>query len=230
MRERIERMVSRMKRSPVMCAESYPDECWIFCNTVALAATRMGDVLDGTDHSSFLSDWVLTARERLVDPGTGMLISAFGVDGRPAACAPGPEGSSIWMAAHILQIVDGELARDQYRRARRELGRTVLGFGYAMEWPESRKGLADIDSGPVIPVAEASAGSSGLAIMGAAAFGDRDFLQDLLTSLSFAGFPDETDDQLRYCASNPVGDSVILYAMLQGPLWADILGRVEMAP
>ena len=34
-------MIRQMQQSPVLCAESYPDECWLFCNTVALAAIRI---------------------------------------------------------------------------------------------------------------------------------------------------------------------------------------------
>jgi hypothetical protein len=46
--ERVKIMLARMRQSPVLCAESYPDECWIFCNTVSLAAIKMADV-----HRSF---------------------------------------------------------------------------------------------------------------------------------------------------------------------------------
>ena len=217
--ERVNAMVSRMSQSPVLCAESYPNECWLFCNTVALAAVRMADVLDGSDHSGFLASWVATAKEKLVEPRTGLLISAYAVDGKPAPSAFGPEGSTIWMASHMLQIVDGEFAEDQYRRARRELGRSLLGFGYAREWPVGIEGVMDVDSGPVIPVLGASASASGLAIMGAAAFDDVEYLGALLTSLELAGFPVKRKGRLRYRASNPVGDAVLLYAMTEGPLW-----------
>lgn len=40
---RIEVMVARMKEGRVLSAESYPDECWMFDNTAALAAMRMAD-------------------------------------------------------------------------------------------------------------------------------------------------------------------------------------------
>ncbi len=40
----------RMARGPVSSAESYPNECWMFCNAVALAALRVGDALDRTDY------------------------------------------------------------------------------------------------------------------------------------------------------------------------------------
>ena len=217
--ERVDRIVARMQASPVKCAESYPDECWLFCNTLALAAIRMADVLDGSDHSAFLAGWVDTAKDRLTDPETGLLISAYAVDGTPAPSGPGPEGSSIWMACHMLQIVDAKFAEDQYRRARVQLGRSVLGFGYSREWPKGAAGAIDVDSGPVIPGLGASASASGLAIMAAAAFDDAAYFRALMNSLEFAGFPAERNGELRYQASNPVGDAVLLYALTEGPLW-----------
>ena len=55
------------------------------------------------------------AKQKLVDPKSGLLISSFTTDGAPMA---GPEGSSIWMVAHSLQLLDEDFARDQYQRAR----------------------------------------------------------------------------------------------------------------
>ncbi len=110
---------------------------------------------------------------------------------------------------------------DQYRRVRKELGRSVLGFGYAKEWPASWKGPADVDSGPVIPGLEISAGSSGLAFVGTWVFDDRACFRSLQTMLACAGFPHQRDGRLRYCASNQVGDAVVLYAAVLGPLWEE---------
>ena len=225
--ERVEAMIARMRQSPVLSAESYPDECWLFCNTVALAAIRMADVLDGTDHAAFLAEWVAVARERLVEPGTGLLISAYAVSGRPAPCGSGPEGSSIWMACHMLQLADRAFAADQYGRAQKALGRSVLGFGYSREWPAESPGWADVDSGPVLPVLGASASASGLALVAGAAFDDRDCLTRVLTTVNFLGFPEERDGRLRYRASNPVGDAVLLYAMVLGPLWEEVERRAR---
>jgi hypothetical protein len=223
--ERVELMIARMRQSPVLCAESYPDECWIFCNAVALAAIRLADVLDGTDHREFLTSWIETAKRKLMEPKTRLLISTFKVDGTPSPVGFGPEGSSIWMACCMLQVVDPAFAADQYQRAKQELGRSILGFGYAREWPESVVGTMDIDSGPIVPILGASASSSGLAIMAASTFRDTGYFAQLMTSLNFAGFPVETTKTLRYQASNPVGDAVMLYAMVAGPLWNEVQRR-----
>jgi hypothetical protein len=215
--ERARAIVAAMEGGPALSGESYPDECWTFCNTVALAALRLHDALDGTDHGDLTRRWVARAKETLVHRETGLLVSSYRWDGTPK---DGPEGSSIWMAIHCLALVDEPFARDQYERARRELRGELLGFGYAREWPRSWTGPVDVDSGPIVPVLEASTASSGLAFLGAATFDDREWLSSLLASLDFAAFPIEEGDGLRYAASNQVGDAVLLHAMTQGPLWA----------
>ncbi len=206
----------RWRANPIMAAESYPDECWTFDHAVALAAFKVADRLDGTDHSALCKQWIEIAKQKLVDKQTGLLVSSFDTDG---AHLDGPEGSSIWMVVHCLQVVDEQFAQDQYQRARKELGRTILGFGYGAEWPKSWKGQRDIDSGMVVPVLEASAGSSGMAFIAASSFHDWDFFQSLTTTLDMAAFPSRKNGQLKYCASNQVGDAALLYASVLGPLW-----------
>lgn len=222
MRLRVARFEAVMTRAPLHSAESYPDECWTFCNTLALSATRMLDALDGTDHGALRRAWVATAKQHLVDPRTGLLVSSYTVDGR---WRDGPEGSSIFMAAHDLRLVDRAFADDQYRRARAALGRTIAGFGYAREWPEGAGDRTDVDSGPTVPWLGANAGASGMALLGAGAFGDTDYLRALSASLELAAFPVREGATLRYAASNGVGDAVMLYAMVQGPLWDAVEAR-----
>jgi len=117
--ERVNLMIERMSKSKVLAAESYPDECWMFDHAVALAAIKLADHLDGSDHAAFFRQWVATARKELIHPDTGLLISSFTTEGRSL---DGPEGSSIWMVAHCLRLIDEDFAGDQYRRARKELG------------------------------------------------------------------------------------------------------------
>jgi hypothetical protein len=220
-RERVELVEKRMRASPVFCAESYPDECWTFCNSIALAALKLADVLDGADHDEFFRQYVQTARARLVEPETGMLVSSFRVGGE---FLDGPEGSSIWLSAHMLELVDREFSRDQFLRAKRHLARSLFGFGWAAEWPRTWPGPSDVDSGPVLPLLDASAGSSGLALVGARAFGDFEFYDELSRSLRLGAFPIERGGRLRYAAAGPIGDSVILYSAVAGPLWRKIEG------
>jgi hypothetical protein len=219
LKERVDAMVAQMKRGPILAAESYPNECWTFDNTAALAAMRMEDYLDGTDHSVFVRRWVASAKKNLTDPKTGILVSSFTLSGESLE---GPEGSSIWMVAHFLRLADGDFARDQYARAKKELSRKMMGFAWSGEWPDSWRGGANIDSGPVIPVLDISAGASGMAFIGAGSFSDDDYLTGLAATLDFSGFPSRPAGQLKYCASNQVGDAALLYAAVLGPLWEKI--------
>lgn len=220
--ERVKVMAEGLRSAPGFVLESYPNECWTFDHCVALDAIRLADHLDGTDHSDLIRDWIAMARQELVDPKSGLLASSFTTRRH---IMDGPEGSTLWMVCHSLQLLDAEFAKDQYQRARRELGEITLGFGYAHEWPRSWTGGADIDSGPIIPVFNISAGSSGMALIGASAFGDEEFLSSLAATLDFAAFPSRRDERLKYCASNQVGDAALLYAATLGPMWKVVKTR-----
>ncbi len=216
---RVNIIVDGFHHAPNLLLESYPDECWTFDHCLALDAIKMADCLDGSDHSALIHAWLAMARKQLIDPKTGLLISTLTMDGTPLI---GPEGSSLWMMAHDLQLLDENFARDQYERTRREMGEITMGFGYAHEWPKSWPGPADIDSGPIIPILDISAGSSGMALIGAAGFGDDKFLAALAATLDFAAFPSRDHGRLKYSASNQVGDAALLYAATLGPLWQKV--------
>jgi hypothetical protein len=206
---RAARIVRAMERSPTLSGESYPNECWTFCNTTALAGLvllgRAGDLP---------SLWVGLAKDKLRDPKSGLLVSSYTYDG---AVLDGPEGSSLWMTIGNLFLFDEALAQDQYRRARSELRGSLAGFGWAREWPGSIE-KPDVDSGPIIPLLRASPGSSGLAFVGAAAAGDEAWLAELFASVELVGFRKGG----RYRTSNGVGDAVIAYAISFGPLWKKV--------
>lgn len=215
-RSSVERVVAQLERGPKLLGESYPDEVWIFCNAVALAAVRLHDASEGEParHAQLFRRWVATARATVVDRGTGLLAARTTLDG---VVREGPEGSTLWLAAAMLRVVDDDFARDQYARARAELRGSFAGFGWAREWPASWPGGDDIDSGPTIPIVGANAGSSGLALVAARAFGDDRFTGELLASLGVAGFP--LAGGARYAAGNQLADAAILYALASGPLW-----------
>lgn len=217
--DRVTNMIDRMKQSPIYAAESYPHECWLFCNTVALAAIRMMDALDGADHSDFFNEWLTHAKGSLIHQKSQLLISTYDVDGTPLPAGRCPEGSTIFMSAHMLQVVDPDFAQAQYALAQQEMIRSFMGFGYAREWTSMCTGVSDIDSGPIIPFLQASTAASGLAVLGAAAFNDQSNLKQLLVSLNMIGFPHQREGHLQYLASNPVGDAVLLYGLVEGPLW-----------
>ena len=205
LQHRIDLITAQLSRAPNHLAESYPDEGWVFCNAIALAALRLADSVDGRSHEALRTAALESLKTRFVEPKTGLLISSFHADGTPR---DGPEGSTLWLSLHMLQLVDADFARAQYTRARELLGHDALGFAWAGEWPSALRNHDDVDSGPTIPLLDANAGSSGLAFIGAAAFGDDAFLTGLTRSLWFAAFPTKENGALRFEAGNQLADAV----------------------
>jgi hypothetical protein len=218
---RIQAIERAMGESPSVSGESYPDEAWTFCNTTALAALRVHDARTGTDHAPLARRWIDYAKANLREPRSGLLASRYRYHGQ---IDEGPEGSSIFMVAHNLMFWDEAFARDQYVRARTELTFDVLGFGLAREWPLGTKAGTDVDSGPLVPVLGASPGASGMALLGAAAFGDHDTLRRLRRSMQFAAMPQsKVRGELSYGAAGPMGNAVVLHALTTGPLLQRVL-------
>ena len=195
---------------PLGHGESYPDECWAICNAFAARALQVDAATSGRDHSAALARY-LAGLDPLTEPATGMLHSEYTYAGGPQ---DGPEGSSLYLTAALLASIDRPRAAAQYQLARQHLLRSFLGFGYSREWRAGEVGQMDIDSGPLVPGFEASASASGLAVIGAGAFGDREALASLLASLWATAFPTWEDGTLRFAASNPVGDAAVLWGLV----------------
>jgi hypothetical protein len=123
-------------------------------------------------------------------------------------------------------VLDPTFAADQYAAARAALVRAPLGFGYAREWGPGWHGPEDVDSGPIVPILQASPSSSGFALMAARAFGDDATLGALTRSLGAADLVTALDPRLAALAANPMGDVIVLHALTFGPLWQELgVGR-----
>jgi hypothetical protein len=220
----VQLVIDQIERAPELLAESYPDEVWVFCHAVALAAVALHDASLGAPdrHRALFRRWIAHAKQRIVDADTGLLVARTTRAGR---VLEGPEGSTLWVTATMLRLVDDDFAHAQYARARAALRGSFAGFGWAREWPASWPGKDDIDSGPTIPLVGANAGSSGLALIAARAFDDEPFTAQLITSLELAGFP--VDGGAHLAAGNQLADAALLYALVSGALWHRVLGRVS---
>jgi hypothetical protein len=218
-RELVERsasLLARMNESPVACAESYPDECWMFCTVIGLVSLRMADALTGSDHHAAFARFSRIARDALTDPRTGLLVSSYRVDG---SLRDGPEGSTLWLAAHCLALLDPELARQQYARGKRALGLSFMGYAAAREWPVDAEGWTDIDVGLELPLVAAAAASSGFAVLAASTFHDTTRLAELVASIDFFSAFLSEEDRLLLEPGYELGSAVVAYGLAQGPLW-----------
>ncbi len=220
--ELIKYCIDAIERQPTMVAESYPDECWLWCVPCALAAVRVWDVLEGEDHSDLFVRWEKVARARLIKPSNGLFYSAVRLDGEELHK---PEGSTIWMGAYFLEPVCPDLAREQYAVMKEKLSGRLLCFGYGREWPKGEEGEWDIDSG-YTPFGMGPA-STGFAMIASKELDDRDFFVRLVGILDIAGVPRMKKGQYRYASSNLVGDATFLLAKTTGPAWDEVERRMR---
>ena len=96
------------------------------------------------DHADLFRRWERSAREHLIEPGSGLFYSALTLKGEEIHA---PEGSTIWMGAYFLLPVLPELAREQYRQMKKKLTGRFACFRFGREWPVGSEGRWDIDSG-----------------------------------------------------------------------------------
>jgi hypothetical protein len=231
LRMRLAYAAETMEQSSLLCAESYPDTCETLAMVLVLSAMRMLDRLDHTRaHEPLIARWLKVARRKLLDRESGLLIARFSP--RRARRA-GPEGSSIWLTAHCLQLLDPAFARDQYRRAKRALSSSAFGLAFVREWPRNQGG--DRDVAAYMPWREAGTRSTAFALLGAKAFADERQLRDLSAALGLFARPSKTDQALHFSepyalhfeTAGPLGNMVLLYALTQGPLWRTVRGRTR---
>ena len=216
----IERCLAALTSHPTMLGETYPDECWLWCNPLALASIKVHDVLEGTDHTELFRWWEAAARSSFMDPKTGLLNSAITLDRK--VIHP-PEGSTIWIGAAFLLPVCPELAQEQYALIKAQLTGRLFCFRYGREWPRGQRGGWDIDSG-FTPFGMGPA-STGFGLVAAKEMGDRDLFVRLLGLLECVAVPKAENGRMRYLSSNLVGDATFLFAKTTGPAWKEIKRR-----
>jgi hypothetical protein len=198
--------------------ESYPNEAWAFCITTALMSLHINDVVEGTDHSALIATYTERMHTDLVDTNTGLIGSDWTVSGDPL---DGTEGSSVWWVSTGLLLLDSDLAEVQYAGAHDALIGGLPGMAWSREWPGDAH-RSDIDSGPIVPVFDASPAASGFALVAASAHGDDATRARLVRAIRASDVLLTLDPRLSQMAEAPMGDAILQFGLGFGPLWAKI--------
>jgi len=97
---------------------------------------------------------------------------------------------------------------------RRELGDSLLGFGFVREYPRHMAGQGDIDSGPVLFGYGVS--PTGFALEDARMYGDRAYFRKLYATAHLFGAPTVSRKRVNFTTGGPLGNA-LLFAMLTAP-------------
>ncbi|WP_280436472.1 hypothetical protein [Nocardia carnea] len=184
--------------------EAYPGQAWPVDSVVAVAALRLHDRVVAPRFGQAISQWLVSARNRL-DPATGLL---------PHAAAPvteGARGSSQALIQRFLPEIDSTWAGEQYATFRSAFVGTPLGLPGVREYPHGRDGAGDVDSGPLILGVSASAT---VVALGAARMHGDQSLAGALTGLGESlGVPVTLGESKRYAFGVlPIGDAFLAWS------------------
>ncbi|MDB4938368.1 MAG: hypothetical protein JWP87_5340 [Labilithrix sp.] len=208
-------LARRFEASRTGLVETYPNEVYPVDNTAALGALALHAKATGTTASPGLARGLEAIRTHGIQRESGLLAQA--VDVATSAPRDPGRGSGTALAAYFIAYADPATSASLYRAVRRELYRTVIGFGAILEHPASCdtcSGRVDIDSGPLAFGFGVSA--TGFAIGASRANDDRDAFASLYATAHLFGAPFDEGSTRTFATGGPLGDA-ILFAMLTAP-------------
>lgn len=189
--------------------ESYPDKRWPADSVVAAATLRLHDVILPPRYEGLLDRWMARIEQRL-DP-LGLIPHAVGRtddDLKPA------RGSSQALILRFFFEIDPQRTRKWYRTFRQNFVTTRAGLPAVLEYPVGRSGVGDVDSGPL--VAGASASAMVVNIGTALQIGDRPYAEAMIPTIELVGF---AIPGKRYAFGFlPVGDAFLAWSKSARPL------------
>jgi hypothetical protein len=208
-------LARRFLASPTGFVETYPNEVYPVDNAAALGALALHARATHHAPAPGLARGLGVIRTHAVSRDTGLLAQA--VDASTSAPRDPGRGSGSALGAYFLAYADPAMSASLYQAVRRELFRTIIGFGVVLEHPASCDkctGRADIDSGPVV----FGFGVSGtvFAIGASRVHDDRDAFASLYATAHLFGAPFDEGGVRTFATGGPLGDA-ILFAMLTAP-------------
>ncbi|PEN13185.1 hypothetical protein CRI94_11110 [Longibacter salinarum] len=128
----------------------------------------------------------------------------------------GARGSSQVLMLRLLREIDSTVAKQHYRRFRRQFLTMRGGLPGVREYPRGTTGTGDVDSGPVVLDMGASATIVGLGT--AQIYGDRMFAHALEQTIEAFGLPLTFQGEKRYLGGRlPMGDAFLVWSKLASP-------------
>ncbi|MEV6426572.1 hypothetical protein [Nocardia sp. NPDC051463] len=183
---------------------AYPGQAWPVDNVVAVAALRLHDRIVGSRFEPVIAQWLTSVRAQL-DPATGLLPH------RTIPVKEGARGSSQAVIQRFLPEIDAVWATQQYSAFRRLFVDTPLGLPGVREYPHGHNGAGDVDSGPLILGASASA--TVVTIGAARAHGDQTLAGPITGLGESLGIPVTLGDSKRYAfGALPIGDAFLAWS------------------
>jgi hypothetical protein len=203
-------IASAYQKSDCVFLQSYKGAAWPADNAVAIASLALHDIVCEKKYSEIISTWV-SKLKFLFDDVTGLVPHS--VNSLDCSIIEGARGSTQVLMNRFWPLISRDFAKDQFCKFKRLFDTRILFFRMVREYPKGIKGYGDIDSGPVIWGAGATATIVGLAAY--RANGDEKSWQSLLNSVNFLKYPVGLLGTRRYNDPNIlIGELFIIWSNL----------------
>jgi len=202
-------LARRLRASPILLLHTYPGEVYPVDNCAVIASIGLHDRVTRGTNGLLVAAWMARCRTNYLDARTGLLIQA--VDEKTGEARDVARGSGTTLGLYFLSFIERPMAEAMFQAVKRDLARSVAGFGLVREYAAGESGHGDIDSGPVLLGYGVS--PTGFSLAGCRMFGDVNYFTKLYRIVHLFGAPRSRGDAMHFTTGGPIGDS-ILFAML----------------
>lgn len=143
-REKCQLIATAFKGSERPYLSSYSNGTWPTDNILCLAALSLHDQLFPPIYQSTINSWLTKIKAHL-DPQTGLIPHEY-IGNKTG----GPRGSSQSLMLNFLPLIDSSFAMAQFKLYQKHFLSYRFGLPGVREYPKDKRGLGDIDSGPVV--------------------------------------------------------------------------------
>jgi hypothetical protein len=205
-------IANEIQKSATPFLQSYKEQAWPADMCVAMASLANYKNRYDNRYDTLISLWITAVKSR-VDPYTKLIPHK--VNAENGTVIEGARGCSISLIIRLLAEIDTNFAAQQYKHYTKKFVTTTFGLPSVSEYPAGKKGLGDIDSGPVI----FGVGFAGTIVsMGTfAIMGDTELAEKQYKTIHAFGFSSTNAASKKYIFGKlPIADAFIAWGRSSG--------------
>lgn len=207
-KEQSKQIYTAYKTSGKTYLESYKGLAWPADNVVAIASLRLYNQLDTPIYQNFVEEWLRQVEQHL-DTTTGLIPHE--VDFETGEVIEGAKGSSQSLMLNFLLDLDTTFARKQFEKYQKQFLDYRFGLPGIREYPKGKKGMEDVDSGPIILEIGGAASLVGQRTM--ALYNQTETAIGLRNCIESFGVAYTSNEEKRYVLGmEPIADAFIAWA------------------
>jgi hypothetical protein len=203
-------IANAFESSTIPYLQSYEYSSWPADNFLAIASLKMHDEINKPLYDTLIKTWIEKIKLNL-DPTT--LLIPHATLYTTSESIEGARGSSMSLMLPLLAKLDPAFALEQYQQYKKLFLFTRFGLPAVREFPSTKKGHKDLDSGPII--LDVGFASSIVGVGTLKCFGDVEAANLLSHTIETFGFSNTFDNKKEFLFGQlPIADAFIAWSRM----------------